>query len=92
MELELDFTKTSIIHAATDRAFFLGTFILKATVQKNKIIRNAREVRLEASIQKVVNKLKEANFVKKGKSYPKFTWYHNFLRQIINLYNSVLKK
>jgi group II intron reverse transcriptase/maturase len=95
MSLNLNKEKSVITHARTGKAIFLGTYIFKARVQttrrsKGKIIRNSREVRLEAPIQRIVSKLTKANFVRNKISWPKFIWLHNSLDQIIVLYNSVL--
>ena len=96
LKLTLAEDKTLITHAATQKAFFLSVYVFKArhrTYRKNKgkTVRNALEVRLEAPIQKVVDKLTKANFVRNKRSWPKFIWLQNSLPEIINLYNSVLR-
>lgn len=96
LKLTLAENKTLIIHAATQKAFFLGVYVFKArhrTYRRNKgkIIRNALEIRMEAPIQKIVNKLTRANFVWNKRSWPKYIWLQNSLPEIINLYNSVLR-
>nr|AVR57658.1 hypothetical protein [Halamphora calidilacuna] len=96
LKLTLAEDKTLITHAATQKAFFLSVYVFKARHRtyrkdKGKTVRNALEVRLEAPIQKVVDKLTKANFVRNKKSWPKFIWLQNSLPEIINLYNSVLR-
>jgi group II intron reverse transcriptase/maturase len=96
MGLDLNKAKTLITHAGTGKALFLGTYIFKARVQKlrcndkNRIVRNSREIRLEAPIQRIVSKLAKANYVRNGISWPKFIWLHSSLEQIVAQYNSVL--
>jgi group II intron reverse transcriptase/maturase len=97
MELDLNKEKTLITHTVTGKALFLGTYIFKSRVQrhrrsdKNRIIRNSREVRLEAPIKRIVSKLTKASYVKNGVSWPKFIWLHCSLEQIVRQYNSVLR-
>jgi hypothetical protein len=97
MGLDLNKEKTLITHAGTGKALFLGTYIFKARVQKlrrsdkNRIVRNSREIRLEAPIQRIVSKLTKANYVRNGVSWPKFIWLHCSLEQIVAQYNSVLR-
>ena len=96
LKLTLAEDKTLITHAATQKAFFLSVYIFKArhrTYRKDrgKTVRNALEIRMEAPIQKVVDKLTKANFVRNKRSWPKFIWLQNSLPEIINLYNSVLR-
>lgn len=97
MGLTLNAEKTLITHAETEKALFLGTYIFKArarttrTSSKGHIIRNAKEIRLEAPIKHIVSKLTKANFVRKGRSWPKFIWIHCSLDQIITLYNAVIR-
>lgn len=97
MGLDLNKEKTLITHAGTGKALFLGTYIFKARVQtqrrsdKNRIVRNSREIRMEAPIKLIVNKLTKANYVRNGVSWPKFIWLHCSLEQIVAQYNSVLR-
>jgi group II intron reverse transcriptase/maturase len=97
MGLSLNAEKTLITHAATGKAFFLGTYIFKARVNttrksiKAAIIRNGKQVRLEAPIQHIVAKLTKANFVRNGRSWPKLIWLQCSLDQIITLYNAVMR-
>ena len=97
MGLDLCKEKTLITHAGTGKALFLGTYIFKARVQKyrssdkNRIVRNSREIRMEAPIQRIVSKLTKANFVRNDISWPKFIWLHGSLEQIVAQYNSVLR-
>jgi group II intron reverse transcriptase/maturase len=97
MGLDLNKEKTLITHAGTGKSLFLGTYIFKSRVQKlrrndkNRIVRNSREIRLEAPIQRIVSKLTKANFVRNGVSWPKFIWQHCSLEQIVAHYNSVLR-
>lgn len=96
LKLTLAEDKTLITHAATQKAFFLSVYVFKARHRtyrkdKGKTVRNTLEIRMEAPIQKVVDKLTKANFVRNKKSWPKFIWLQNSLPEIINLYNSVLR-
>jgi group II intron reverse transcriptase/maturase len=97
MGLDLNKEKILITHAGTGKALFLGTYIFKARVQKlrrsdkNRIVRNSREIRLEAPIQRIVSKLTKANYIRNGVSWPKFIWLHCSLEQIVAQYNSVLR-
>jgi group II intron reverse transcriptase/maturase len=96
LELTLAENKTLITHAKSQKAFFLSVYIFKArhrTYRKNKgkTTRNSLEIRMEAPIQKVVDKLTKVHFVRNKRSWPKFIWVQNSLPEIINLYNSVLR-
>jgi nicotine oxidoreductase len=97
MGLDLNIEKTLITHAGTGKALFLGTYIFKARVlklhrsDKNRIVRNSREIRLEAPIQRIVSKLTKANYIRNGVSWPKFIWLHWSLEQIVTQYNLVLR-
>jgi group II intron reverse transcriptase/maturase len=62
MGLNLNKAKILITHAGMGKAFFVGTYVFKSKVQKrcrnhkNRIVRNSREIRLEAPIQRIVSK------------------------------------
>lgn len=97
MGLSLNVKKTLITHAGTNKALFLGTYIFKArarttrTSSKGHTIRNSKEIRLEAPIKRIISKLTKANFIRNGRSWPKFIWMHCSLDQIITLYNAVIR-
>jgi hypothetical protein len=46
---------------------------------------------MEAPLKIIINKLKEAHFITKGKSQPKFIWLGQNHDQIIHLYNSIVR-
>lgn len=89
-------TKTKITNLNKDRAKFLGVYITRSVHTKyskfkNIIRRGGLQLRFEVSIPEIMNKLKESSFMKNGKSHPKFIWYPLEHRQIITLYNGVLR-
>jgi len=49
------------------------------------------KIRFEAPLNRIKNKLSSASFLKNGKSHPKFLWLPLEHKQIIVLYNSVLR-
>lgn len=90
--------KTKITSLHSDKAFFLGTLIRRASHRRYQRIGKNRQqrriklgLRFEAPIAKIKEKLKKASFIKEEKSAPKFLWLHNNHDQIILLYNSVLR-
>lgn len=98
INLTLSETKTKITNITKSEVMFLGTKIYRAKHTKfvriqrtSSIRRNARRLRLDAPIVKILSKLHEADFMKKGRSHPKFVWMSMEHRQIIHLYNAVLR-
>ena len=57
---------------------------------KNQV--SCKEVCMEAPIRKIEHELAKANFVKKGRSWPKFAWVQYEINQIITLYNLIIKE
>lgn len=96
--IEVSETKTKITNIQKEKVLFLGTLITKSSHRsyskighQRRLRRNKLGIRLEAPISRIRDILKEASFIKKGKSHPKFLWLHNDHDQIILLYNSVLR-
>ena len=81
INLILSEDKTKITNVSTEIVNFLGTRIYRAKhtsyvrIRKTSSIkRNPRRLRLDAPIMQIIHKLKNASFMKGGKSYPKFIW------------------
>jgi group II intron reverse transcriptase/maturase len=98
INLTLSVTKTKITNISKSEVLFLGTKIYRAKhtkyvriQQSSSIRRNSRRLRLDAPIIKILSKLHNADFMKKGRSHPKFVWMSLEHRQIIHLYNAVLR-
>lgn len=79
MGLKLNEDKTKITNINKDSVLFLGTRIKRArrrTFSRVKstsaIKRNPLRLRLEAPLDRVDKKLREAQFLKENKSQPKF--------------------
>ena len=79
MGLTLSELKTKITNLNDSRAMFLGTSIKRAREYSYSrpshnlmLRRNSKKLRLEAPITRIQKKLKDAGFIKFGKSYPKF--------------------
>jgi retron-type reverse transcriptase len=77
IKLKLSESKTKTTNVNVSKVLFLGTTITRAKHTKYSRIgtilkRNPRRLRMEAPLIRVKAKLKEAGFIKKGKSYPKF--------------------
>lgn len=96
--LTLSVSKTKITNISKDEVSFLGTRIYRAKHTKfvrisrtSSIKRNPRRLRLEAPISSILKKLHTAGFMEEGKSHPKFVWMSLEHRQIIYLYNAVLR-
>jgi retron-type reverse transcriptase len=80
--LTLNKEKTKITNINKDRVLFLGTYIFRSKHRRYVNIknisdktfrrRNAFKLRMEAPLKIIINKLKEAHFITKGKSQPKF--------------------
>ncbi len=98
MGLTLSEKKTKITNLNASRALFLGTYIKRATEysfsrpsHNQYLRRNSKKLRLEAPIDHILNKLKDANFLRGGKPNPKLVWLPLEHRQIIHLYNAVFR-
>ena len=98
MGLILNENKTKITDITNDHALFLGVNIKRAKrytfarpSHTGMLKRNSRHIRLEAPLHRVVATLKENNFIKSGKSYPKMVWMSLEHREIIHRYNAVLR-
>jgi cob(I)alamin adenosyltransferase len=79
MGLTLSESKTKITNLNTESVLFLGTNIKRAKEfsyskpkHNNILRRNSKKIRMEAPIQRIVNKLHNAEFMKNNKSSPKF--------------------
>lgn len=77
--LALSEHKTKLTNINEDRALFLGTQIFRGKHTKytrstptRTLKRNPRRLRFEAPLPRVLAKLKEPGFLKKGKPHPKF--------------------
>ncbi len=96
--LTLSESKTKLTNLNKSHIFFLGTKISRARqttfarIGRSRLLkRNSRKLRLEAPLKEIVSKLHKTSFMKGGKSHPKYVWMTLEHRQIINLYNSVLR-
>lgn len=97
LELNLSELNTQLISLNTDSALFLGTKIFRFFPVRfsrigvvRRLRRNKLSIRYEAPIDFIKKKLAGENFMKYGRSNPKFIWLHLGYDQIIELYNSVL--
>jgi hypothetical protein len=77
--LELSPKKTKITNINSEKATFLGTDIIRAKEytyarpsNNHHLKRNSRKLRFLAPIDRIEKRLKEAGFMKKGNSHPKF--------------------
>ena len=97
LNLVLSENKTLITNANEDKAMFLGTEIFRrrhqsfSSSQFGFINRNAKEVRLQAPKQKILNKLADVGFLGNNEPVPRFLWLANDKDNIIYLYNSVYR-
>jgi hypothetical protein len=78
MGLTLSESKTKITNLNNSKALFLGTIIKRAreysyarTSHNNVLKRNSKKLRLEAPIQRILNKLHNADFMRNNESCPK---------------------
>lgn len=78
MGLTLSDTKTKVTNINTSRALFLGTNIKRASkysfsrASHNGILkRNAKNIRMEAPIERIISKLEDAGFIKQNSPNPK---------------------
>lgn len=90
-------TKTKIINLKNDKFKFLGVYFsrsinsgLRQTTGKTSSL--CLRLRSQVSISDIKRKLREGSFLKGDISNPKFLWYHLDHRQILTLYNSVLRE
>lgn len=98
MGLTLSDKKTKITNLNSSRALFLGTFIKRATELSysrpsyNLYLKiNYKKLRLEAPIDRILDKLADVDFIRSGKPSPKLVWLPLEHRQIIHLYNLVFR-
>ena len=94
--LTINETKTKITNLNKDKAKFLGVYITRSKHTKFRILqkviaRQNRKLRMVVSLREIKKKLREASFLKGDSSNPKFLWYHLEHKQIITMYNSVLR-
>lgn len=78
MGLTLSDTKTKITNINSSHALFLGTNIKRAseysftrTSHNNILKRNAKNIRMEAPISRILKKLEDAGFIKSNIPHPK---------------------
>jgi len=98
MGLTLSEKKTKVTNLNLSSALFLGVLIKRASqhsftrASHNSILkRNSKKLRFEAPIPRIIEKLKNADFMREGRPSPKFVWLPLEHRQIIHLYNSVFR-
>lgn len=96
LKLNLSEEKTLITNSNKGKAIFLGTLISKSQHQSfNRSLgfarRNNREIRLEAPLDRIIKKLREANILDGTVTAPRFIWLSNSKDQIITLYNSIYR-
>jgi hypothetical protein len=97
MKLEINQDQSKITNLRESKACFLGVNIHRSSVQKYAKIklgykqRLKQRLRLTVSIDRVIRKLTEAQFMKYGKAYPKFIWLPLNHDQIVHLYNTVFR-
>lgn len=98
--LNLSLEKTLITNAQNDKAIFIGTTLGRGShttfslSKSGHIKRNSKEIRLEAPLDRINKKLKEAGFLSKQQEkipLPRFLWLHNNKDVILTLYNSVYR-
>lgn len=92
--LKVSERKTKITDVRVEKALFLGTEIrIHRTYSRIGVKqRNPSNIpNLTAPKNRVIKKLKEAGFISKGRSTPKFLWLSQSHDQIISLYNAVFR-
>lgn len=96
--LTLSERKTKITNLNNSDALFLGTSIKRGnehsyarTSHNNILKRNSKKLRMEAPIKRILDKLKNADFMKGNETQPKIVWLHLEHRQIIHMYNTVFR-
>jgi len=98
IDLTLSETKTKLTSINTEEVLFLGTLISRSSHSNysrlgpvRRLKRNKLNIRFEAPLDRIKNKLTQASLMDKGISVPRFLWLHLNHDQIIHLYNAVLK-
>ena len=98
INLTINESKTKITNINSEKVLFLGTKIFRAThrdftrIGKYRMLKRMKlKIRFEAPLDRIKAKLTSAKFIRNGKSNPKFLWLHLDHKQIIILYNSVLR-
>jgi group II intron reverse transcriptase/maturase len=98
LDLSLNMEKTKITNLSKQLVLFLGTYIFRSHHRKylrSKIGTTGRlpmALRMEAPINRVVKKLREAAFVtERLNPTPKFALLHRSAPEIIHIYNSVYR-
>lgn len=97
--LTLSENKTKISNMETDHIKFLGVMMTRSTHVKHFQTPNSRDILQRASLKVRVTapmddlraKLSQNKFMLKGRSHPKFVWMQYTHKQILRLYNSVLR-
>ena len=97
--LTLSENKTKISNMETDLIKFLGVVMTRSTHVKYFNTPNAKDilqrtslkVRITAPLNDIRAKLTQNKFMQKGRSHPKFIWMQYTHKQILILYNSVLR-
>nr|YP_010183843.1 hypothetical protein LI437_mgp26 [Coccidioides posadasii]QVG61966.1 hypothetical protein [Coccidioides posadasii] len=95
--LTLSEEKTKISNFSTDEIKFLGVIMTRSDhinyykTKTNTTQRGSLKMRLLAPMVDIRNKLKLNKFIDSDRANPKFIWMGYSHKQIINLYNSVLR-
>lgn len=95
--LTLSDDKTKISNFSTDEIKFLGVIMTRSDhinyykTKTNTTQRGSLKMRLLAPMVDIRNKLKLNKFIDSDRANPKFIWMGYSHKQIINLYNSVLR-
>jgi hypothetical protein len=96
--LTVSSSKTKITNLQSSKALFLGVELSRSNIDKyaritssSSLKRVGKGLRLTVSIERIINKLSSAGFIKMNKPAPKYLWMHNTHDQIISLYNSVFR-
>jgi group II intron reverse transcriptase/maturase len=90
-------TKTKITNTYKENALFLGTNISHSKVttyslhKKGKLQRNSGFIVLNAPMDRIYKKLKEAGFMLNHRGRTRVSWQHLEIRQIITLANSIIR-
>lgn len=98
LNLNLSAEKTLITNANKGKAYFIGTWIRNSTpphqsFKRSLVIRQSTpiSIRLEAPLDKISQKLREAKILDGIVPVPRFIWLPNSKDQIIALYNSIYR-
>jgi len=97
--LTLSENKTKVSNMETDHIKFLGVMMTRSAHVKHFQTPNSRDILQRASLKVRVTapmddlraKLSQNKFMSKGRSHPKFVWMQYTHKQILHLYNSVLR-